>query len=79
MAVKFTIKETRWRGCRYQSVQPDTVYSLPNWQGWMAWCVESFGPAGDVWSANSHRWYANSGKLFFRRSADLTAFLLRWA
>lgn len=79
--MKFTIEETRWHGCRYAVVAPDsgTRLGASDWNDLYAWCYESFGPRGDVWSANSHRWYANSGKLFFRRGADLTAFLLKWS
>ena len=80
--MKFTIEETRWHECWYSAVSClDGWYDLgpSQWNNLLTWCYESFGPRGDAWSAKSHRWYANSGKLFFRDDADLTAFLLKWS
>lgn len=81
VAMKFVIAETQWHRCRYAVVAPGrwTQLCTSDWNDLFAWCYESFGPRGDVWSAEPHRWYANSGKLFFRDDADLTAFLLKWA
>ena len=78
--MKVIIKPIRWHGCAYQEVQP---YNWTEWQhGWrdaVTWCTELFGPPGDVWAPVSSRWYRDHGRLLFRRSADLTAFLLRWS
>ena len=79
MAVTFIMEERRWHGCRYDVVRPSTLYKLSHWQEMEAWCRESFDKPGDPWKASSSRWYVNGGKFWFRRPADLTAFMLRWA
>ena len=75
----FEIREKRWHGCRYEVVRPNNLYNMRQWQDMSAWCVESFGDAGSVWNPSSSRWYENGGAFWFRRPADLTAFMLRWA
>ena len=75
----FEIREKRWHGCRYDVIRPNNLYSLQKWQAMEAWCVESFGPVGDSWKPSSARWYANGGAFWFRRPADLSLFMLKWA
>lgn len=84
MAIKFTIRESKWHGCRYSVADPyfdswDIVERTDTWAAIDSWCREMFGDIGDVWSTGAARWYINGGKYYFRRPADLTAFMLKWS
>ena len=84
MAIKLSVKESKWHGCWYLVIEPcieswDIVERTNTWAAINSWCRETYGPVGDVWSNQSERWYANGGKYYFRNPADLTAFMLRWS
>lgn len=78
--MKFTISESKWHGCRYQVVELEqhTLWQI-NWNELDDWCKTTFGNPGDPWKPVSCRWYYNNGKLWFRKDADLTAFVLKWS
>lgn len=68
-------------GLPYHQVVPVLLHS--EWSEIEQWCQDIFGPSGTqdkpgVWTPGE-RWYANSGKLFFREETDLSCFLLRWS
>ena len=49
-----------------------------SWLNMEAWCVERFGPVGDIWNLEIQRWYMNDRTFFFRDEADRTMFVLKW-
>lgn len=63
-------------GEEYLTIEPQRY----NWKELEAWCTESFGLRGDMWENKvSARWYANSGKLWFRDRRDHDWFILKWS
>ena len=77
-------EEARHHGARYHLLKPEGY--TPNWdnQVWnemVAWCVECFGQAGDVWDREPvcHRWYVNNARFWFREQEDAIMFILRWS
>lgn len=63
-------------GTEYYTIEP-IEYDWPELE---AWCTEAFGLRGDVWNnVTDARWYANSGRLWFRDIKDRDWFVLRWS
>ena len=70
-------------GKRYHTIAPPMRES--NWPAMMAWCVETFGPTGDLWKEAksltpepNQRWYANNAKFWFLEEKDFNWFVMRW-
>ena len=66
-------------GNEYYTIEPHYY----DWEELEAWCTDVFGLRGDIWSNGNHvvgaRWYANSGRLWFRDLKDCDWFVLRWS
>ena len=77
--MKFEYEETRWHGSKYHALRPFSSETRQHWQDMESWCQRTFGPLGDVWTANPERYYFNNRRVYFRSEADLALFLLRWS
>lgn len=71
-------------GTRYHSIRPNFPAYAPTWfkaewNSMVEWCVTTFGPTPEdgVWTPNA-RWYVNNARFWFRDTADLNWFVLRW-
>lgn len=79
--MRLLVSEYKWQDEIYHTVQP---YQIPEpysnmWKDMFNWCEEKFGTAGDPWANETARWYANSGKFWFKNDDDHILFLLRWS
>jgi hypothetical protein len=66
-------------GSRYHCVEPVGG----NWREMEAWCLETFGSAGEhIWGEKvtepAQRWYMNNRKFWFRNECDRMVFVLKW-
>ena len=63
-------------GQPYLTVTP--MNAEGKWHDMKVWMTDTFGPSPDQWEADA-RWYANSGKFWFRDARDRDWFVLKWA
>ena len=80
-------------GARFYIVEPTNYVSwdldgdwggIALWENMQNWSRETFGPESSLWDRTEEgdfivgRWYANSGKFWFRQEKDREWFILRW-
>ncbi len=63
-------------GQEYLTVTPGNAEG--KWYDMVVWMNNTFGPSPDLREANA-RWYADSGKFWFRDARDRDWFVLKWS
>jgi hypothetical protein len=84
MSIKWRIlNDATVFGCKYFSLEPSWDKwgnRKEEWDNWVRWCVLTYGGTGDLFTQEPvAKWYANSGRLWFRNEEDVTMFLLKWS